>query len=330
MIGTGTRSVFLAHVQLVVVTVGVATPGLQFACGPHDPTLPTPNPQAPVDGQNPCPAEFTSPSASFRADFGTASPLGDGQSVGSLHGRARRTILDAVWEHRIGLERGLILPTIRRAAAEDVGEIAVLQDEGDLILAANSYDLRDVTLRFEPNAAGGYDVTRVGSAAYRPLLGDQVMLGDDDSAALALFFEYPFYGRVHIGAFVNSDGNITFEEGDDASTLRDISRLLTGPSRVAPFLADLDPSAAGANFFVDSDASVMGGNDIEELGGGRFETVSAVERYSALDQYVMGLRHDFEVPPFFHVESPLNDRRRAGTPEVRGSASRSAARGATC
>lgn len=70
--------------------------------------------------------------------------------------------------------------------------------------------------------------------------------------------------------------------------------------------AILDQSGYHWNFFVDSDASVMGGNDIEELGGGRFETVAAVERYSALDQYVMGLRHDFEVPPFFHVESPLN------------------------
>ena len=522
MIKTGTRSLFLARVQTAVVAVGVSTPGIQFACGPPNPTPPTPNPQPPVEQQNPCPAAPSA--ASFRTGFRAASPFGGGNGAASLHGRARRTVLDAVWEHRIGLERGLVRPTRRGAATEDVGEIAVLQDEGDLILAANTYDLRDVTLRFDPNAAGGYDVTRVGPATYRALLGEQVMLGDDASASLALPFEFPYYGRFHTGAFVNSDGNITFEEGDDASTLRDISRLLTGPPRIAPFLADLDPSAAGAmfaqaaaeavtvtwcavpafdsqteiatvqvsllpngqvemtfdrditfgqvivglspgrtatlepvdlsiggttpggaaaigerfsataeldpvavaakfaashpdsydqlviwtdrpglfedafayeigvandirgiglpihdsaadfrsdelssvvvmgwlgkysddpskkvigegttlgtlghesghrwlavlefsdhdrqrswailddlgyhwNYFVDSDASVMGGNDIEDLGGGRFETVAAVERYSALDQYVMGLRHDFEVPPLFHVESPIN------------------------
>ena len=43
------------------------------------------------------------------------------------------------------------------------------------------------------------------------------------------------------------------------------------------------------SFFFDSDASVMEGNDIEDLGGGSFRTVDAVKRYSLLDQYAMGL-----------------------------------------
>ena len=41
---------------------------------------------------------------------------------------------------------------------------------GKGVLASNVYDLRDVRLRFEPNTAGGYDVTRVGSVTYRALL----------------------------------------------------------------------------------------------------------------------------------------------------------------
>lgn len=55
------------------------------------------------------------------------------------------------------------------------------------------------------------------------------------------------------------------------------------------------------SFFLDSDASLIGGNDIAEVGGG-FETVDFSRRYSALDQYVMGLRGPEEVPPFFIVE----------------------------
>jgi hypothetical protein len=51
---------------------------------------------------------------------------------------------------------------------------------------------------------------------------------------------------------------------------------------------------------------VMEGNDIEDLGGGSFRTVATVQRYSALDQYAMGLLRDSEVPPFFYVESPTN------------------------
>ena len=37
----------------------------------------------------------------------------------------------------------------------------------------------------------------------------------------------------------------------------------------------------------------MEGNDIEDLGGGSFRTVAAVQRYSLLDQYAMGLVRRF-------------------------------------
>jgi hypothetical protein len=56
------------------------------------------------------------------------------------------------------------------------------------------------------------------------------------------------------------------------------------------------------SFFLDSDASVMEGNEIEDRGGGRFETVDFARGFSALDQYVMGLRAPQEVPAFFFVE----------------------------
>src|SRR4029078_12436974 len=60
------------------------------------------------------------------------------------------------------------------------------------------------------------------------------------------------------------------------------------------------------SFFFNSDASVMEGNKIDDLGGGSFRTVAAVEKYSLLDQYAMGLVPDLDVPPFFYVESPIN------------------------
>ena len=57
---------------------------------------------------------------------------------------------------------------------------------------------------------------------------------------------------------------------------------------------------------MDSDASVMEGNDIEDLGGGAFRTVATVQRYSRLDQYAMGYVKESEVPDFFYVENPTN------------------------
>ncbi len=484
--------------------------------------------------QNPCPATPTE--SAVRNAFASARPpLEAGKRLGFIDDGAPWGVLDSIWNHRTAVERGLLRPVAATVSNEDVGEIAVLQDEGDLFRAANVYDLRDVTLRFAANDDGGYDVTHLGAAAWRSSLGDALTLGDDDSAPLALAFDFPFYAGAHDSAFVNSDGNITFEEGDSASTARSVSRLLSGPPRVAPFLSDLDPSAGGGvysqvgadaatvtwcnvpafesgntttvqvsllstgviemtfdpdiategaivglspgrttafesvdlsdtggapggaaavgerfavrgeldtvavaqkflqthpdaydqiviwtdrpvlseafayevtignriqgigqaiydipadfgsdsvtsivvmgwlgkysddpekkisgeattlavlghetghrwlallefsdhdrersaallgrqqahwSFFVDSDASVMEGNDIEDLGGGSFRTVAAEERYSALDQYAMGLRHDHEVPAFFYVEAPTNampPARATGSPQV--------------
>lgn len=58
------------------------------------------------------------------------------------------------------------------------------------------------------------------------------------------------------------------------------------------------------SFNYNSDASFLEGNRIADLGNGanpRFATTATVERYSALDQYLMGLRAPSEVPPGFVV-----------------------------
>ena len=50
----------------------------------------------------------------------------------------------------------------------------------------------------------------------------------------------------------------------------------------------------------------MEGNDIEDLGGGSFRTNAAVQRYSRLDQYAMGLVPPSQVATFFYVDNPTN------------------------
>ena len=492
----------------------------------------------PLAAQNPCPDVTTATSLQGRA---AAPPFGVDKRFGMVDDGGRWGVLDSVWNHRSALEKGLLRPVAAddrgetEVEAEDIGEIAVLRDEGDLFRAANLYDLRDAALRFSPNDDGGYDVAHLGTATWRSPVGSRLTLGDDDSTAMDLPFEFPYYAATHEGAFVNSDGNITFEEGDSASSSRNVSRLLSGSPRIAPFLADLDPSTGGGvyartgtdavtvtwcavpaygsqltttvqatllstgvvemtfdagiglgdavvglspgrttsfasvdlsdiagatgggaavgerfglqgeidtvsiaqkflqshpdaydqvviwtdapisfeyfafeitiandiqgigyptyeippdfgsdtlssivvmgwlgkysddtetkvngpdttlsllghevghrwlasldfsnhdrerssellgrdhahwSFFFDSDASVMEGNDIDDLGGGAFRTVAAVEGYSPLDQYVMGLREASDVPSFFYVEAPTNTSppaRRAGSPEV--------------
>ena len=125
--------------------------------------------------------------------------------------------------------------------------MAVIQDEGDVIAPANTFDLQVTGLRYLPKVGGGYDIVRTDSS-FRTPLGDGVPLDDDDTVARNLAFDFSFFDAIHSVAFVNSDGNITFGEGDAASSARDIGRLLSGAPRVAPFLADLDPSVGGMVF----------------------------------------------------------------------------------
>jgi hypothetical protein len=138
-------------------------------------------------------------------------------------------------------------PRVRARAAEvdRAGDIAVLIDDGALIVQGHPLDLFGAGLRFTPNTAGGYDVAGT-TKAFRPELGQRLVLGDDDSSEQPL--DFAFYGAVWSSAFVNSDGSLTFGAGDTATTERSLGRVLSGAPRVAPFFADLDPSAGGAVF----------------------------------------------------------------------------------
>ena len=167
-----------------------------------------------------------------------------------VDGGSRYSVLNALALHKgrrrgsQGEAAGSPLPRGAGADAVDVGEIAVVQDDGDLIAPPNTFDLRGAGVRFTRNGSGGYDAQRA-DGTFRGTLGRQLTLTDDDSEAAPVAFGFPFFGQTVTEAFVNSDGNVTFGEGDSASSERNIARLMTGAPRVALFLADLDPSAGG-------------------------------------------------------------------------------------
>ena len=206
---------------------------------------PSPNPGG-GNSQNPC----ASASADTGQDLPAQPPPESAlrRKRGLVDHNPRWRVFDALWTHRqriaLGGERAA--ETAGRDPI-DIGDIAVVQDEGDLIAPPNQFDLRNAGLRFARNASGGYNVTRI-DGAFRSALGSRLTLTDDDSRQVNVPFSFPMYGRGQTTAFVNSDGNITFEQEDRASTDRNVARLLTGPPRVAPFLADLDPSTGGQVF----------------------------------------------------------------------------------
>jgi hypothetical protein len=150
--------------------------------------------------------------------------------------------------------RGEPQPSIISPApvAEDVGEIAVIQDTGDLILPLNPFDVRSTGLRFT-RSGSSYTLSKI-DGAFRSSLGSRVTLQDDDSIQVNIPFSFPFYGTAQSAAFVNSDGNITMGEEDRSSTERNLGRLVTGPPRIAPFFADLDPTTGSGKMFVNAAA----------------------------------------------------------------------------
>ena len=222
------------------------------ACGGGGDGGSSPPPSQPPSGnQNPCAFADTAP---VDLDRSVVTPSAAERAAAAeakrqqpLDTSTRWRVLEDLWIHRqaelgAGVDRRTTAsPPVDTA---DVGAIAVVQDEGDLIVPPNTWDLRSTGLRFTSNNAGGYDVRQI-DGAFRSSLGNRVALTDDDSERVDVPFAFRFFGRTQNAAFVNSDGNVTFGEGDSAHTERNVGRLLTGPPRVAPFLADLDPSSGG-------------------------------------------------------------------------------------
>jgi hypothetical protein len=225
------------HITHIVIALLAA---VTVACGGSDnndnSTTPPASTGPPTTTQNPCPA------ASLASTNAAGSARVD-KTNGRLTADPRGTLGDVLWRHQAHESRLGPLATGNPQASADVGEIAVIQDEGDLISAANTFDLQGTGLRFTPRS-GVYDVTRT-DASFRAAIGSALTLGDDDSMSVNVAFAFNFYGVAQSMAFINSDGNVTFAASDNASTARSVSRLLSGPPRIGAFFADLDPSTAG-------------------------------------------------------------------------------------
>ncbi len=236
-----TDSFVFFFVNLVAFVVFVMASVMIAGCGGGGGNgSPSPSPSPSPSGPNPCASVGVEDELATRAGEEARQP----RDKTHLDGSTRWRVLEDVYAHRAAELRGEAV-TAAEPHNADVGNIAVIQDQGDLVVRANPFDLAGVGLRFTRNGSGGYDVRKI-DAGFRGTLGSRVTLSDDDSHAQALPFNFQFYGQAQATAFINSDGNVTFGQGDNASTDRNVTRLLAGAPRIAPFLADLDPSAGGS------------------------------------------------------------------------------------
>src|SRR5438045_451546 len=109
--------------------------------------------------------------------------------------------------------------TTPAGASRDAGDIAIIEDAGDIVARRNDFNLDRKTVQFSPQAGGtaryrfatsdgGYDAAAASAGA--PISP----FGDDDTAGFDLPFAFPFFGSSYRHVYVNSDGNLTFQKGD--------------------------------------------------------------------------------------------------------------------
>ncbi|MEA2602532.1 MAG: hypothetical protein QOF89_3524 [Acidobacteriota bacterium] len=142
--------------------------------------------------------------------------------------------------------KGMAVRSVPQASR--AGDVAVLIDDGSLIVQPNALDVANFGVQYVPQKKGGL-VVSPSSDPVSEEIGNRIDLGDDD-ARLVPFpkgFRFRFYNKTYTGMFVGSDGHLTFAAPDPTSAARDLDRLISGPPRIAPLFTDLDPSGASGD-----------------------------------------------------------------------------------
>lgn len=149
-------------------------------------------------------------------------------------------------EPRAIAQAGPLLQPASTPQVSQSGDVVIMTDDGSIIRPPNDPDIEAKGFRAQRKKKKGFKITRK-SGSISGGLGETLTLGDDDSVFVRFEkgFKFNFFGTTYTGMYVNSDGNITFGEGDNASTARDLGRTVAGPARIMAYFTDLDPSVSG-------------------------------------------------------------------------------------
>ena len=113
------------------------------------------------------------------------------------------------------------------------------------------------TLTYDPGTSYSSSYSTGGSGfADISGSGTNLSLGDDQSAAANIGFDFDFFGVERTQLFVSSNGYVTFGSSTNAPTNQQMTGTqLGGRAAIAAFWDDLDPSSSGA-VYVDTVGSV--------------------------------------------------------------------------
>ena len=128
----------------------------------------------------------------------------------------------------------------------------MIEDDGTIVTTQNPFDLPSLTLRLGPTGPGGSYLLSQRQETMGSSFGTAVSLRDDDSREITFTggFRFPFFGTTYLSVFINSDGNLTFGQGDASSNRQESYSLQRGPPRIGGFFADFDPTAGRGGVFL--------------------------------------------------------------------------------
>ncbi len=220
------------------------------------------------------------------ADGGTATNVMEVCGTGS--DRRANALATILYRDSMRQEPGL---GRRLAASFDVGDVAVIEDDGTILSQVNLFDLGARAFRFEPLDLSHYRLV-ASTARFDASGGNPVSLGDDDSLQLGLGFVFTFFGERYSSVYLNSDGNLTFGDGDSSTTPRDLGRFISGPPRVAPLFTDLNPDGGGIRVRSDSDGIVFSWTDVSSFSVANTNNFAVKLFASGTIEFVYGSRVD--------------------------------------
>jgi hypothetical protein len=194
---------------------------------------------------------------------------------------------DAVYNHRLNALRLSSATTSQRVqpADEDRGDIAVIEDDGTMIVSPSKFDLKKRSLVFTPEGEG-YRVTRT-DIAFSDELGskldfffgiDNQLLDNADNGYRDIALsgaQFPFYGVSYDKIFIGTNGYITFNQGDTSGRVS-AAALAAGSPRIAPLWADLNATNKGDVYYNRlGDRHVITWNAMSEVSSGGANTFQA-------------------------------------------------------
>jgi hypothetical protein len=136
----------------------------------------------------------------------------------------------------------------------DTGELLAVDDDGGNGLLSRLLLQTDADLRLAVAVSTFPDVEFVGAGVTKgryalyvnTYRGTPIAIGDDASVPVTLTRPFNFQGQARNSLFVNSNGSLSFGNGDtDFSPT--VPEFLAGPPRIAPLWIDLDPTGALGN-----------------------------------------------------------------------------------